>query len=348
MLRRRAAHAVLATGLGTAAWLALASSAHAQVPDLASVSVGYLPAVVIDGKAPARVGMRSYDAVLNAPISAGRSLFFIPGASYHLDSLSYSGTSDDFPDLHHLQAVDMSLLAVQLLRDDWSVSARIAPGLAGDFKDVDGDSFRLTAMALVSRRFSPRFSLGGGALVSYRFGGVLPLPAVNLDWRPTEAVQVSAFVPVFAQVRWTIADRVQLGVRADFVGNGYAITDERIAGTWPCQAAANDLPGSPEDESRARPEACLHHVTYTAGSAGLTAGVRLFSTVWLHAMGGHTFLRWVDRSNADGDTITGRIDDLPNVPFAKLALTWRLPERRETRGSRGEEDTASQAFGRSF
>lgn len=318
--------------LAALAWLAWPRSAVGQVPDLAEVSVGYLPPAKLADQAPAAAQVTSYDVAVNAPIPLGKTRFFIPGATYHADSASFTDSPPGFVELRRFHAVDVALLGVQLLPGDWSVSVRVAPGLAGDFHDIDGRSFRLNGMAMASHAFSSRFVLGGGALVSYQHGGVLPLPAVYAEWRPLPELQIEAFVPAFAQARWTLFDRLQLGVRSELSGNSYAIGDERISGRWPCRGGV-DQPGTPLDESQARPADCLDHVTYVVAGAGATASVRLVSSVWLHAFGGHTFFRQLQRNNADRDALPGGDEELPNVPFFRLGLTWRLP-------SPGDEDGA--------
>jgi hypothetical protein len=332
----RAARVVLTCLLGALAWLAWPRSAAGQLPDLAEVSVGYLPSATLSDQAPASAQVTSYDVAVNAPIPLGKTRFFIPGAAYHADAASFADTPPGFVELRRFHAVDVALLGVQLLPGDWSVTARVAPGLAGDFHDLDGRSFRLSTMVLVSHAFSDRFALGGGGMVTYQLGSVLPLPAVQVDWSPLRNLQVEAFLPAFAQARFTIGDRVQLGVRSEFNGNGYAIGDPRIAGTWPCRSGGADRPGTPTDESRADPDACLDHLTYAVGSAGAIAGVRLLSSVWLQAFGGHTFFRRLERNAADGDPIPGGVDDLPNVPFFRIGLSWRMPS-----GGAGEDAQAT-------
>ncbi len=55
---------------------------------------------------------------------------------------------------------------VALLADDstaadgWSLSFRLAPGLAGDFRAVDTEMLRLNALAISTDSFSDRFVLG--------------------------------------------------------------------------------------------------------------------------------------------------------------------------------------------
>jgi hypothetical protein len=221
--------------------------------------------------------------------------------------------------------VDLALLYVQLLPKDWSLSLRVAPGLAGDFRGFDSGLWRISALALATHAFSDRFVLGGGALASFSFGTLLPLPAVYVDWKPFDRAQLEAFVPAFINVKYTLGNRVEIGLRADLSGNSYAIRDQRIAGAWPCAARATDDPATPQDETRAEPAQCFDHVAYSVATAGPLLGVRLFESLWLTAHGGHSFFRRFEQLNEEDDRIVGGLQSLPNSFFVRTGLTWRLP-----------------------
>ncbi len=52
------------------------------------------------------------------------------------------------------------------------------------------------------------------------------------------ALRIEAFLPAFAWARWTLGDRVEIGVRAELQGNKYAVRDARIQDSFPCSAQA--------------------------------------------------------------------------------------------------------------
>ena len=119
--------AALAATLVTCA----ASTAAAQVPDLAHVGFEYLPPVDIADAAPARVSVLSYEVGLNVPIPVGKSTVLIPGLEYHVDSPSFSDTPAGYVPLDDVRSIEASLLVVQQLGSDWSLALRVAPGLTG-------------------------------------------------------------------------------------------------------------------------------------------------------------------------------------------------------------------------
>jgi len=299
-------------------------AAMGQFPDLVDVSGQYLPAVPLQSAPPLRTQVSSYELSVNIPIVLSDTTFLIPGLGYHVDSVSFSNPPQGFTPLRAFHAIEVPLLFVQLLPKDWSLSLRLAPGIAGDLRAIDRDVFRFSAVALATHSFSDNFVLGGGGLVSFAFGSLLPLPAIYVDWHPIEDLQIEAFLPAFADVKYTLFERVELGLHVEISGNEYAVRDQRIRSQWPCSAAEDD-PLTAVDEGRADLSECFDHLAYSVGTAGLTVGVRLFSTVWLKVLGGYSFFRRFDQYNVRHELITGGREDLPGAFMIRGNLTWRIP-----------------------
>lgn len=311
-----------------AVFLALAASSTpvlAQKIDLVSTSAQYLPSKELPDQRPTKAQVSSYDVAVNVPLPLGEKTFLIPGIGYHADGISYHDAPPSFVDLRVFHSIELAALFVQLLPNDWSLSARVAPGIAGDFAGLDTGMLRFNALGMASHSFSPRFVLGGGAMTTFSFGSFLPLPAAYLSWKPIDELHVEAFLPAFLHVSYTIAHRVRLGAMADFNGNEYAVRDGRIRNVYPCVPARSDDPTTAENETVARPDACLDNLAYSVGAAGLTAGVRLFSTVWLQGLLGHSFFRRTDLRNAEKDPVPGGEQDIPNGLMVRAGLVWRLP-----------------------
>jgi hypothetical protein len=290
--------------------------AAGQMPDLVSGAAQYMPGAALEHPRPAEAQVTSYDAAFNVPAPLGESTFLIPGASYHVEAVSFARAPAELVELRAFHAVDGAVLFVQLLPERWSLSLRVSAGIAGDLEAVDGDLVRVNALALATHAFSDRFVLGGGALASYAFGSLLPLPAAYVEWKPDPVLTLEAFLPAFAHVRLALWDRVELGYRAEVAGNAYGIRDERITGAWPC-AATDTMP--------AEPDACFDHVAYSVITMGPTLSLRLFSSVWFDVSGGHSVLRRFEQMNGDDEPIPGGVQDLPNVPFVRSGFTWRIP-----------------------
>jgi hypothetical protein len=294
------------------ALVSFATPARAQLPDLVSVSAGYMPGAELEDPRPTKVQLSSYDVSLNVPIVLGPRSFLVPGLGYHVDSLSFSDAPDGFLELRAFHAIDLSLLYVQLLPKGWSLSFRLAPGVAGDLRGFDERLLRVSGLAMATWSPSERLVIGGGLLADYSFGTFLPLPAAYVEWRPTPNLKLEAFLPAFAEAKVILADRVELGVRASVQGSAYGIRDDRIADAPPCAAPAD-------------PAQCFDHVSYSVATAGPQVGVRLFSSVWWTTTAGYSFYRRFEQKNADGERIEGGLQELPNGFVVQSGVTWRMP-----------------------
>lgn len=305
--------------------LAAASPVQAQFPDLIDISSQYLPGVALDIP-PAKSQVSAYEFSLNVPlVLAERSTFLIPGASYHADSVSYSQAPQQLDQIKLLQSIDASALFVQMLPDNWSLSIRVSAGIAGDFAVIDRRLLRLNALVMASHAFSDRFVLGGGALTNYAFGGLLPLPAIYVEYLPIPELRLETFIPAFANVRYTIAKRVEVGLRAEVQGNAYGIRSEQVREDWPCVALSRDDPALPGRQDIAETDRCVDHVAYSVISAGIHVGVRLFATLWLTSFAGHTLYRRLEPMTATDKPIDSELQTLPNAWTMRVNLTWRIP-----------------------
>ena len=305
--------------------LLVPSVAHAQFPNLLELSGQYMPGAAIEDLSPTRAQVASYDAAVNLPVVLAEGSYLVLGATYHVDSVAFLDAPVDVAIPTAFHSVEAAVTFVQILPHDWSLAIRVAPGLAGDFAAVDQGLLRLSSVVMANHAFSDRFTLGGGFVATWSFGALLPLPALYLDWRPVDGLEIETFLPAFLWARWTLFDRVELGVRAEFQGNEYAVRDGRIRDRYPCAAAAVDDPLTPRDETQTDGDACLDHLAYSVGSAGLALGVRVFSTVWIEAYAGHTFFRRYDPKNARGDALPDGPDMLDDDWLFRAGLSWRIP-----------------------
>jgi len=322
----RAAHRPARLAIPTAiAWLVVTANpptAAAQLPSLVELSAQYTPPTQLDGAQPVQSQIASYDVAIHLPIALSGGRLLLPGVAYHADAVAYSQLPADAKTHDTFQAPELSMMFVQRLPDRWAVMVRGGVGIAGRLDSVDARMIQYSALALVSRSISDRLMLGGGALVTGGFGRVLPLPAVSVRWRPSADVLVDAFVPAFATVRYTRWNRIEVGARIEATQSVYAIRD---GNRWPCTAQPSDDPVTAPDEAMASPDACLDHVTYTVASAGLLAGVRLTSTIWLTTFAGVTLYRHTQRQDRDGDDLPGGSQHPPGATVVRTSLAWRLP-----------------------
>ncbi len=330
---------------GLFASLALLSApaiASAQPLDLLELRSEYLPPTAIEGDRPAGgtpwsdaedVQVSTYAASLNVPLTLGDSTVLAPGLGYRLDKLSFSHESKAERELD-LHALEIPVTLIHLLSQDWMLLFQAKPGLAGDLEAVESRALRMQGLGLASHQLSENLVLGGGGAAMFEFGSLLPVPVLYSRWEPTEQLAVEALLPVQAEATLTLGDRFELGIRADVEGNSYAISDSAIRDSWPCKAGADD-PTTPEDGAQPDRTQCIDHVGYSVATAGASFGVRAFDSLWFTVYAGHTFFRRFEQMNEDNDRVAGGIQTLPDVFFARVGLTWRLPD-----GS--DESTAPQ------
>ncbi len=296
-------------------------TASAQVPSLIDLSAQYAPPAR-DDSSSTQAQFSSYQLNINVPIPLSPQRFLILGGGYHADTIASTSGSMSVWDQRTFHAAELSALFIQMLPDHWMIMTRVAGGLAGDFDAVDRHMFGYSVTALAIRPMSERLTLGGGALVAAGFGHFLPLPAIMVNWRPTDNVLVETFLPAFVNVRYSAGSRFEIGARAEVTGHSYGVRDPHVAGRASCMTSDTMPTGG---DPTAQPDTCLDHVSYTVGSAGLVAGVRLTSTLWLTAFGGVSFYRHFDEQDVSGDTIPGGATALPAAVFFRTNLTWRIP-----------------------
>jgi hypothetical protein len=167
-------------------------------------------------------------------------------------------------------------------------------------------------------------TLGGGALASYSFGELLPLPMTYVDWAPVAGFRIEASLPFFASAIVSLQDRIELGLLADVGGNEYVIRKREIRNRYPCAVEVDD-PSTEANEAVAAPASCTDHLAYSVVAAGAVARVRLFSSLWLGTFVGRTLYRRYELKNAEGGTVPGGDADVPNEIAVRLALTFRIP-----------------------
>ncbi len=297
----------------------------AQLPPLADTTLQYMPASDVPEADGLRAQISSYDVQVNVPTQLGRNTFFIPGLQFHLDSVSYANEPPGFTPLNALFGIDMPMLLAHRVSERWTLSARAWPGVAGDLEKLDARALRVGALTMLNWSPGASFTTGGGGLVSYSFGELLPLPLVYVDWSPGPHFRLEASLPFFASATLRLAHRAELGLSADVGGNEYAIGSREIRERYPCVGSPDD-PRTASDERRAPLASCVDHVAYSVIAAGADVRVRLLSSLWLSAFLGHTLYRRYDVQNDDGSSVPGGNVDLPNVPLLRLGLTFRIPE----------------------
>ena len=274
----------------------------------------------------AETRVSTFLAGFNIPIKLSDRAVLMVGGRYELMLIRQDGAREIVPDEFDLHVASASLLFNYKITDSWSLSLQAAPGLAGDFVNVNGDHFRMNGAAIAQYEFSKRFALGFGVLVNWQFGEPLPLPAIRLQWRIVDSLQFTAFLPAQAALTWRPVDRIELGLAASVRGQSYALTSDRIRGRWPCTAQEVDNPETVNfNESEANPDLCFDTLAYSRVDVGPTVAVRIVSSLWLSVRAAYTVLRRYDFINDDGETPDIGNLELDNNFLVQGQLSWRIP-----------------------
>jgi len=240
-----------------------AGSARAQLADsLASVSYERYPSVSTPGSAPGDVGLQVFRFRAAYPIFLSKQTILIPGLAYELIDIQQHGGSG--ADIGLLHAPTASLTLVQKITDRISVIGSVGAGFASDFQDrisVDDLQVNLTAIALY--KFSDTFSLGAGVSYTRQTGTLTPLPAIALNWQPTESFRVRGFVPALVNIEYRVTPWLTPGIRGTFEGNRYHIS-EKSTGLENLQLAYSVITVGPKVTFRLAD--LLHLDVYAAGA----------------------------------------------------------------------------------
>ena len=289
----------LSVVIAVAAFVGASEVAWGQGRSLASVSFEIVPKVSLVGMPPGQpveIGMSTLRTALTVPyfIKSTKTVL-LPGASYGLNMVSVDGVTEPPSRWHQ---VGLSLGLMQILSRRWRTLMMLRPSIAGDFKDIDGDHFRFSGVALGIVQIKPNLAFGFGLVANYQFGELLPLPGLMLRWEPLEGLLVDIFLPAFLRTSYTWAGRIEVGVELMMSGNRYTIRDNEL----------------------------VDNVRYTQVDGGGFLALRLVSLLWLKAYGGAGLYRRFDIYDKAGDAI--RDFEFERGPVLRVGLEFRMPRRR--------------------
>ncbi|MEM9190702.1 MAG: DUF6268 family outer membrane beta-barrel protein [Myxococcota bacterium] len=271
------------------------SSAKGQSAPIASIEYEeMLGTEISDSVGDATLRLSTIRVRGNVPLRLDDAVL-VPGVFYTSTFVSLDSDVDlGAPDTFHELGVSLAL--VQPLSEAWSLQFRVAPSIATDFSNVEGDNFRIANLVLATHRFNSSFSLGFGFLLNYIVGELLPLPVLTVDWRPVPFFFAEVFLPQRIRVGFAIGDRVELGLSAQLRGNRYSVSNDN----------------APR----------LDALVFSSAHGGAFASVRLFSGLWLLAYGGVTAVRRFDLLDDDEELAS---TDLENGPILQVSLEFRPP-----------------------
>ncbi len=84
----------------------------------------------------------------------------------------------------------------------WMGILLVNPGISSDFRNLSGDSFSLTAVAVVGYQFSDRLTLAVSGAYNHSIGEDVVVPGVGVIWRPTDTITLQ-LLPPLVSIGWT-------------------------------------------------------------------------------------------------------------------------------------------------
>ncbi len=292
------------------------------------------PSAIIDafGTVPeARLTVGEVNAELNLPLRLATRTALIVGAQYRLLLTNQAGGGTNFEGRSEFHSPSVSLSLVHEFDDQWRLFLQGGGGLSGDLAEFESSALRFTFVGVGSYRLTPDLILGLGAMTTYRFGELVPLPTLLVDWWAVPGLlQLKGLLPITLELRWLPLDRVELGLQATVDGGAYALSSASRRSVWPCAAEPVDNPASSFDETVADPSRCFEQLAYSTVEVGPYVGVRLAGELWLRLAVSAPARRRYEFKNADGEVAdVGEFNVEPNiVVFA--GLEFRLPSRDQT------------------
>lgn len=106
------------------------------------------------------------------------------------------------------------------------------PMLMSDFRNVDGTSFQLGAVATWTRRYHEGLKIGFGAMYVSQFFGPYLVPILDLNWQFAPKWRIRGFIPITARVEYTVTDKLLVGFDHFGLITTYRLGEEAYAGDY--------------------------------------------------------------------------------------------------------------------
>ena len=175
----------------------------------------------------------------------GEKSSFIPRFSYQALGLRY----DEWTPLSvdplvykptQLFGVKLHLTVKHSFKNNWSFKGTISPGIVSDYRNINSDHWKIDGFVLFSKVQDEKMTWGIGGVLDRRFGEMLVLPAVQLDYKVNAKASFKVMAPKYAEF-WhqTWADAA-LGLGVWFNGEEYTRGKE-VTGAEDIQPKGNTV-----------------------------------------------------------------------------------------------------------
>jgi hypothetical protein len=121
---------------------------------------------------------------------------------------------------------------IQELNNGGKLQLLIAPRLMSDFKNMDGNSFQMGALASYQNDLNESLNLGFGAMFNQELFGPYLVPIFLLDWQASERWHIEGMIPVTLKVHYRVNEGLDVGFNHFGLITSYALGDENYAGDY--------------------------------------------------------------------------------------------------------------------
>jgi hypothetical protein len=170
------------------------------------------------------VGMTEGKVKVARSFRVNSSLSFTPEISYSILSISAPATAR-LPD--NLHTVTAGLRSDFSLNPNLSISFLLAPGIAGDFKEIGGDDIRVRVGSTVRYTVSDKLTLLGGLIYQQGYKGTRALPVLGAIYRPTDRWTINIAAPR-PGVTYSVSRGLRLNLGAEMAGGEYQLHERSL------------------------------------------------------------------------------------------------------------------------
>lgn len=190
---------LLGAGLTFAAAAAERTTEESFIPSYSAASIQYLWGSSADVKNSPGTSMSQHEAgvQMQYPLFRTENSRFTTGVRFRWNQFDFDGSSPFGTGTLDLYRLQVPVNYWHSFGDQWKLWASVDPGLFSDFKEISGDDFAVSALAVASYEWRPEWSLSFGAYYSRDLGEDKVLPVFGVIWRPNPHWNVSATFPRF-------------------------------------------------------------------------------------------------------------------------------------------------------
>ncbi|WP_130857965.1 DUF6268 family outer membrane beta-barrel protein [Olivibacter jilunii] len=218
----------------------LITSSDLMAQDLKLAGVEYFSypkAGIKDADGNTKIGFREFGAYVNFPkVLKNNKTIIVNGLSYGFveANLFDADSGNDFErDFHR---ISYNFIAIHQLQNNWTLTARLSPTLASDFKEsLSWDDYIMQGSLMAVKRLNPYTSIGGGFVYTTNLGTPLPLPGFQMRYEKGRQ-HLLIFLPAVIDYGYQLdaANKWKIGLRTGLNGANFNVsTSDNYIGSEP-------------------------------------------------------------------------------------------------------------------